>query len=71
MKYNYRGKNIVLDEALVKDYEDMNGAPVTELDITCALQSAGIDPMYASEDELQKAVAASMKAEIDVWKGIS
>lgn len=59
MTYNYNGKTITIDDELARKYEEMNGSAITDLDITCAIQSSDT----ASAEILSKAVTDSMTAE--------
>ena len=59
MTYNYNGKTITIDDQLARKYEEMNGSAITDLDITCAIQSSDT----ASAEILSKAVTDSMTAE--------
>ena len=63
MTYNYNGKTITIDDELARKYEEMNGSAITDLDITCAIQSSDT----ASAEILSKAVTDSMTAETAVW----
>ena len=45
----------------------MNGSAITDLDITCAIQSSDINIATASAEILSKAVTDSMTAETAVW----
>ncbi len=67
MKYNYNGRNITLDDELVEKYEEMNGSKISDSDITCAIQSSKITLNNVTDEELSKAVADSMSAEVGIW----
>lgn len=67
MKYNYNGRNITLDDELVEKYEEMNGSKISDLDITCTIQSSKITLNNVTDKELSKAVADSMSAEVGIW----
>lgn len=67
MKYHYNGKTIILNDTLMKQYEEMNGSKISDLDISCAIQSSKITLNNVTDEELSKAVADSMSAEVGIW----
>lgn len=67
MKYHYNGKTIILNDTLIKQYEEMNGSKISDLDISCAIQSSKINLNRISDDKLSRAVADSMTDEVNIW----
>lgn len=73
MKYNYRGKNIVLDEKVVRDYEAMDGSALEKrMDYIIENEKAEhpeFDVSNVTDEDLSAVFTRQMKDELSVFYG--